>query len=178
MGATALLWQSPDRDAIDQVLARCGSLLDGYLTDDDFLGLLRVMQLALIKGQVTPDEAIKLRMKLSLEYPAQDRHMNRELVRLLVYLQDPSMAERMVEQLKSDLPSVEKMQILTHVRFLTAGWTLPLKLDVLEAFEAAREIEGGHSFAGYVENVSRDFFATFNENERRLVLADGVKWPS
>ena len=178
MGATALLWQSPDRDAIDQVLARCGSLLDGYLTDDDFLGLLRVAQLALIKGEVTPDEAIKLRMKLSLEYPAQDRHMNRELVRLLVYLQDPSMAERMVEQLKSDLPSVEKMQILTHVRFLTAGWTLPLKLDVLEAFEAAREIEGGHSFAGYVENVSRDFFATFNENERRLVLSDGVKWPT
>jgi putative heme-binding domain-containing protein len=140
--------------------------------------LLRVAQLGLIKGEIPPADAKELRIKLSNEYPAQDNHMNRELIRLLVYLQDPTLAERMIEELNSDLPSVEKMQILTHARFLTAGWTLSLKLDMLEAYEAAREIEGGHSFAAYIENISRDFFATFNEDERRLILADGVKWPS
>ncbi len=178
VGAMALLWQSPDRDVVDQVLARCQSLLDGYLADDDFIGLLRIIQVGLIKGEVKPDEAITLRVKLSAEYPAQDEHMNRELIRLLVYLQDPTLAERMVEQLATEMPSVEKMQVLTHARFLTTGWTLSLKLKMLEAYEEARLIEGGHSFAGYIENVSRDFFATFNEDERRLVLADGVRWPT
>ena len=123
VGSMALLWQTPPREDIDQVLARCESLLDGYLTDDDFIGLLRVAQLGLIKGEIAPDDAESLRQKLSAEYPAQDERMNRELVRLLVYLQDPTMAERMVSQLATEMPSVEKMQILTHARFLTAGWT-------------------------------------------------------
>jgi putative heme-binding domain-containing protein len=178
VGSLAILWKSPDREMVDKVLARGESLLDGYLTDDDFMGLLRVSQLALIKGQVPPADVSELCSKLSLEYPAQDPLMNRELIRLLVYMQDPALAERMVEELDSDLANVEKMQILTHSRYLTEGWTLSLKLKMLEAFEAARAIEGGHSFAGYIENVSRDFFATFNESERRLILADGVKWPS
>ena len=55
---------------------------------------------------------------------------------------------------------------------------MPLKLEVLKAYEDARAMQGGHSFAGYIENVSRDFFATFNEEERQLVLADGAKWPT
>ncbi len=37
---------------------------------------------------------------------------------------------------------------------------------------------GGHSFAGYVENISRDFFAEFTDVERQPVLAGGAKWPS
>ncbi len=178
VGSMALLTTSPPRATIDEVLDRCQSLLAGYLTDDDFIYLLRVVQLGLIKGHITGDEVATLRSKLSAEYPAQDHRMNRELVRLLVYLQEPTMAERLVEQLHTDVPSVEKMQILTHARFLTAGWTLPLKLEMLKAYEEARAIEGGHSFEGYVENVSRDFFANFNEEEQRLVLADGVQWPT
>jgi putative heme-binding domain-containing protein len=178
VGAMALLAESPPAKTVDGILARSGSLLEGYLTDDDFLGLLRVMQLALIKGQIKPDDATELRAKLSAEYPAQDNRMNRELVRLLVYLQEPTMADRMVEQLNGDLPNVEKMQILTHAPFLRAGWTVRTKLEMLKAYEDARVLEGGHSFAGYIENVSRDFFATFDDDERRMVLADGAKWPS
>jgi putative heme-binding domain-containing protein len=53
-----------------------------------------------------------------------------------------------------------------------------LKLDMLKAYEDARTVQGGHSFAGYIENVSRDFFSTFDEEERSLVLSDGVKWPT
>jgi putative heme-binding domain-containing protein len=178
LGAAALLGKSPPRKTADAVLARCQSLLGGYLTDDDFVGLLRVAELALLKGQVPPDDAVELRNMLAEEYPAQDARMNRELVRLLVYLQDPKMAERMVAQAAADLPSVERMQILTHAPFLKTGWTAKLKLEMLSQYEEAREVEGGHSFAGYLENVARDFFAGFNDEERQLVLADGAKWPT
>ncbi len=119
-----------------------------------------------------------LRSALSEEYPSRDFRMNRELVRLLVYLQEPSFATRLVDQLAGDMPSVERMQLLTHARFLEVGWTTPLKLEVLKAFEEARTVQGGHSFSGYIENMSRDFFAGFGDEERRLVLAEGVKWPS
>ena len=177
-GATALLGQKPSRATVDAVLVRSSDLLDGYLSDDDFLGLLRVTQLALLQGEVSPDDVVEFREKLSEEYPSQDYRMNRELVRLLVYMQDPTLAERLISQLNSDLPSVEKMQLVTHARFLETGWTVPLKLEMLKAYEDARAIQGGHSFAGYIENMSRDFFATFDDEARKLVLADGVKWPT
>ncbi|HTM54281.1 MAG TPA: HEAT repeat domain-containing protein [Pirellulales bacterium] len=177
-GSTALLAQSPSKKAIAGVLDRASELLTGYLTDDEFLDVLRVIQLGLMAGQIPPDSVADLRAQLSEEYPASDDRMNRELVRLLVYLQEPTLAERLVEQINSDIPSIEKMQALVHARFLQAGWTVPLKLEILKAYEDARNIQGGHSFAGYIENVSRDFFATFDEDERRLILADGVKWPT
>jgi putative heme-binding domain-containing protein len=177
-GSVALLGQEVDRGTAERVLERAGQLMKSYLSDDEFIELLRVIQLALLKGGLKGGDVAPLRGQLAEEYPSRDHRMNRELVRLLVYLQEPTMAERLVEQLRGDLPNVEKMQLAMHARFLEAGWTLPLKLEVLQAYEEARTIQGGHSFAGYVENVARDFFATFNEEECQLVLADGVKWPS
>ncbi len=62
-------------------------------------------------------------------------------------------------------------------RFLP-DWTTSQKLDLLKFYETARALPGGHSFTGYVENVSRDFFAGLTEPERAQVLAEGAKWPS
>ncbi len=178
-GATALLSDDDaDRPTADGLLKQSGVLMEGYLSDPEFIDLLRVMQLALIKGEISGDDIPELRTQIAEEYPSRDNHINRELVRLLVYLQEPTFAERLVEQLRADLPSVEKMHLVMHVRFLEVGWTLPLKLQVLLAYEDARAIEGGHSFAGYVENAAREFFATFDEQECQQVLAEGAKWPS
>ena len=177
-GSVALLGESPSRATAEAVLNRGGRILKGYVSDDDFLGVLRVFQLALIKGQISGDSIVPLRTQLAEEYPSRDIRMNRELVRLLAYLQEPTFPQRLVDQLKSDSPNVEKMQLLMHARFITEGWTTPLKLEVLKADEEARTVQGGHSFAGFIENASRDFFAGFNEEERRLVLADGAQWPS
>ncbi len=63
-------------------------------------------------------------------------------------------------------------------RFLTTGWNTQRKLAMLKFFEEARGMPGGHSFAGYIENVSRDFFAGLNEEQRQAVLAGGAKWPT
>ena len=177
-GAIALLVQGAEPETIDAILDRGSKLLKGYLTDDEFLDLLRVFQLALMMGEVAGDAVPQLRAQLAEEYPSRDLRMNRELVRLLVYLQDPTFANRLVEQLNSDLPDLERMQLLVHAPFLKTGWRVPLKLEVLKAYEDARTLEGGKSFAGYIENVSRDFFASFDEEDRKLVLAQGAKWPS
>jgi putative heme-binding domain-containing protein len=177
-GATALLGPPADRPIVEGVLARASQLMKTYLTDEEFIDLLRVVQLALIQGQLTGDDVPQLRAQLAEEYPSRDRLMNRELARLLVYLQEPTFAERLVEQLRSDMPSVDKMHLVMHARFLRVGWTLPNKLQVLMAYEDARAIEGGKSFAGYVEHAAREFFATFNEEECQTVLAEGSKWPT
>lgn len=177
-GSVALLAMKPQQETIVALLERCRQFMSAYLTDDEFVGMLRVIELACVKGEIDGDNVPELRKQLFEEYPARDPRMNRELARILIYLQHPDFAERLVDQLVSDTPSVERMQLLMHAHFLRTGWSTPMKLEVLRGFEEARAIQGGKSFAGYIEKAARDFFAAFDEDEQQLVLADGVKWPS
>ena len=70
--------------------------------------------------------------QLAEEYPSQEPRMNRELIRVLAYLQDPTAAERVVEQLESDAPTIERLHAALLRRFLTTGWTTPRKLAMLQ----------------------------------------------
>ncbi len=176
-GSLALLVMDPDRVTCLAILNRCQKVMDGFVSDPDFLDLLRVIQLALIKGEIKRDDIPQFADSIVREYPTKNAQMNRELVRLVAYLQGKSALGRMIEQLAADIPSEDKLQIGLYARFLN-GWTTPQKLELLKYYETARAATGGHSFAGYIDNVSRDFFAGLTDQERAMVLADGAKWPS
>ena len=74
------------------------------------------------------------------------------------------------------MPSVEKMQLVTQGDFST-GWTVPVDCQCSRPMERPG-LQGGHSFAGYIENVSVISSPTLHEQERQLVLAGGVKSPT
>jgi hypothetical protein len=95
--------------------------------------------------------------------------MNRELIRLVAYLQNAPAGKRMLEQLASDIPAEDKLQIALYARFLP-DLNTKQKLDLLKYYETARITKGGHSFEGYIDAVSRDFFVGLTEEEafRRL----------
>ena len=177
-GALALLVVDPDRPTVDAIIARCRKLLDGYLSDADFLDTLRVVELSLERGKLAADDVPGLGRRLADEYPSKDPLMNRELLRLLADLREPSANGRIIDQLMNpDVPDIEKLHLALLARFMPE-WTTMQKLMLLKFYEKARTLPGGHSFTGYVENVSRDFFAGLTEEERLKVLADGAKWPS
>ncbi|HZZ74243.1 MAG TPA: HEAT repeat domain-containing protein [Pirellulales bacterium] len=178
-GAVALLASNPDKAVGDAIVNRARQLMRGYVADGDFLDLLRVFELALSRAPVKTEEYIGLGRQIADEYPAKDLRMNRELIRLLVLLQEPSFLPRMIEQLNMpEVPLSEKLHAAFHSRFLTTGWDTKSKLEVLKFYEQARSVPGGHSLNGYIENISRDFFASLTEDERMQVLASGAKWPS
>ena len=177
-GSVALLTMEPSQTAPRAILGRGGKMLKAFVNDDEFIGLLRVMELALIKSKIKGNEIPELRSQLVEEFPSQDEDMNRELVRLLTYLQAPEAVKLFMDRMADDIPSPQKLHVALHARFLTGGWTTESRLAMLKFLEEARNMPGGHSFAGMIENVSRDFFAGFNEDERQLVLADGDKWPT
>ena len=54
----------------------------------------------------------------------------------------------------------------------------PAEARTAEVLRNGDTLPGGHSFVGYIDNVSRDFFVGLTEEERSMVLADGAKWPS
>ncbi len=131
----------------------------------------------MIRGQLQGGDVPSLRMKLADEYPTKDARMNRELVRMMAYLQEQGAADRILEQLRTDLPQEEKIHLALYARFFDR-WSTHQKFELLSFYEHARSMTGGHSFAGYLDNVARDFAANLNDSERAMVLEDAIKWPS
>ncbi|MEX0585820.1 MAG: HEAT repeat domain-containing protein, partial [Pirellulales bacterium] len=187
-GATGLLAAYPSPQLAQQILNRCEAMLrgevsepgqeQGQLTNANYLDMLRVTQLALLRGQVAPQTVPTLAQELLKAYPTRDAMKNRELVRLLTYLQPPQAAHALATQLTTNVPEVEKFQIAAYAPRITSGWDTPDKLIMLRYYEQLRDIEGGHSMGGYVENFARDFFATFTLAERRQVIAVGESFPT
>ncbi len=177
-GSAALLALEVDQPTCETIIEQAHVFMRGYVSDDDFLDLMRVVGLALKRGNLKGDDVPQLRSELAREYPCAEPRMNRELIRVLAYLDEPAVIPALLKQLHGNTPEVEKLHAALCARFITSGWTTESRLALLEFYEEAGRREGGRSFAGYIENISRDFFANFNDDQRRRVLADGQRWPT
>jgi putative heme-binding domain-containing protein len=177
-GGLALLVADPSRDNALAVLEKLHQATGGFVSDRDFLDMLRLMQVAVHLGQIRADDVPGLKRQLGEEFPAGDPLMNRELTRLLVYLQESSIIDRYLAYLKSDAADVDKLHLAMHLRFLDSGWTAEQRLELLSYYEQANQRKGGGSYARYVINATRDFCQGLNEEESRLVLAQGHKLPN
>jgi putative heme-binding domain-containing protein len=144
----------------------------------DYLDLARVTQLALLRGQIPAQSAQGVSRQILAEYPTADALVNRELVKLLAYLQPPEAARELAAQVASNIPDVEKLQIAAFAPRIATGWSTDDKLTMLRYYEQVRAMEGGHSVSAYIETFARDFFATFSIAERRQVLAAGESFPT
>ena len=150
----------------------------GQISDITYLDLLRVVQLAYIRGQVQPSEIPTLTQQLLREYPTRDAIANRELVKLFAYLKPAEAPRVLTQQLASNIPDAEKLHIAAYAPRITEGWQTQDKLIMLRYLEQVRGIEGGHSLAGYIEYFARDFFATLTLEERKDLIATGENYPT
>lgn len=187
-GSAGLLAAHPSAELARAVVQRCEAMMKGdvqepgkkrgYISDPNFLDLLRVVQIALMQGKIATTEVPSLGQQMLREFPTKHAMMNRELVRLLAYLQPPGAAHAFAQQLGSEVPDVEKLQIAAYAPRITTGWETADKLVMLSYYEKVRGIEGGHSLSGYIEHFARDFFTTLTPAERRQLIAAGENYPT
>jgi putative membrane-bound dehydrogenase-like protein len=177
-GSIGLMRMSPDRETAAAVLRRVSQVLAGELSDNEFLDLLRVTEVTLERAKLTGDDVPALRKQLAEEYPAGELRMNRELLKVLGYMNESSIIPRMVAYLKSDAPQMEKIPVALMARFITTGWTVEQKLVVFEFYEKARKFEGGYSLKGYFDNCCQDFCKDLTAREMLVVLSYGVRHPA
>ncbi len=178
-GAVALLSENRDPAVAQVVLTRCQAILQKPTeSDSQLLNVLRISQLALALGQLAPGQAPSLGDVLLGKYPTGNLAVDRELVRLLVFLQVPGAADKFAAQLSSELEQSDKLHVAAYASLLETGWTINTKLALMKFFEEVRGNEGGYSVSAYVENFSRDFFTKFSLAERQQVLAAGERWPT
>lgn len=179
-GGLALMVADPNKENALAVTERIGQLMNGFVTDRDFIDMLRVLQVAMKHGKLTAEDVPLLQQQLAEEFPSSNDAMNRELVRLLAYLQTSSIIDRYLAYLQSDdVADVEKLHLAMHLRFIEGGWTTDQRIQVFEFFEQAQKRTGGHStYAHYIMNATRDFAKTMDDQQAREVLAQGARWPN
>jgi putative heme-binding domain-containing protein len=187
-GATALLAAHPSRDRAVAVVDRAVGMLQGdvqepglpkgFIRDEDVVDLLRVLQLALVRGELPASDLPQLGQQLLREYPSRSAVINRELVRLLVYLAPPSTAAQMLGQLAARIGPEEKLHIAMHAPLMEEGWSTQQKLGLIRFYEQARNLPGGKSLGRYVDHAARRLAEGMNESEKLQALAGGRQWPS
>ncbi len=177
-GSLALCITEPSRDNSLAVVASITKAMQDFVTDQDFVDMLRVTQVAIERGELKPDDLPDFKALIVEEFPAGNPTMNRELMRLLACLQADEIMDRYLNYLKSDADNVEKLHVAMHLRFLENGWQPEQKFELLKFYELAQKQKGAAAYAPFVQNVARDFAKGLTEEEARLVLSKGPEWPN
>ncbi len=170
-------------------LARCGPasyqprLLEALsrlhsagLGEAQQLDLLRVYGLSFIR-QGEPDGQTRARVIAQLDptFPAATPALNRELCKLLVYLQAPSVVAKSMKLLADAPTQEEQIAYVFALRNAGAGWTEQLRRDYFNWFvTTAPRYMGGNSFKGYLKNTRDDAVKTLSPEEK-IALADVLK---
>lgn len=177
-GCLALAMVDPSPENTNAIITRLQEMMGEFVSDRNFVDLLRVMQVAIHLAPPTSETQERLVAGLSEEYPSGNDLMNRELVRLLVGLQSTTVTDRFLEQLKSDKPEVEKLHLAMHMRFLENGWKPGQRLQWIDYCEKAIKPTSESNYPLYLKNLVRDFSKSVTEEESREILSQGVKWPN
>ncbi|MEZ6136201.1 MAG: HEAT repeat domain-containing protein [Pirellulaceae bacterium] len=174
----ALMITDPSTENALDVLAMAQKMLKGFVSDRNFADLLRLCQVALHRSGVNAAEVPELKEMLANEFPVGEPALNRELFRLLAYLNADSVVPPAITYLQSDAPLAERMHIAMHLRFFKHTWTAAERYAVVKFFEETQPVESGSSVPLYVMNVTRDLCRDLPLEEARIFVSEGAKWPN
>ena len=102
---------------------------------------------------------------LTKYYPSKDPRLNRELCAMLVYLQDPSVAEKTLQLMKTSATQEEQLHYALCLRALKSGWSLDSREEYYRWFLEAAALRGGHSFGGFIKNIRQESIDTLSADE-------------
>lgn len=157
----------PDPVLQERILSSLDRINWKKLGDGDRLDLMRAYALACTRlGQPTDAARRHLIEKFDPLFPAASRELNSELAPMLVYLEAPDAATKIMAALRSAPTQEEQMDYARSLRVLKAGWTPPLREEYFRWFLKAANFKGGASLAGFMRDMKNDAIATLGESEK------------
>ena len=149
------------RNAEPTVQEKLVTLLDGLdwnqLDQPQKLHLLRSFGLTLVRMDPKNELATDLiRKKLSDAYPADSKFLNAELSRLLIAVEDPTVAAKTMKLLREAGTQEEQIHYILSLRSLQAGWTPELRDEYFGWFLNSGKFKGGNSFSRFLENIRKE----------------------
>jgi putative heme-binding domain-containing protein len=174
----ALVIADPTREHGQAVINMSRTLLAGFVSDRNFVDLLRLIQITLHRCDIPASDLTELSSELASEFPVAEPILNRELFRLLAYLNADEVVPAAIGLLQSDSELTERMHIALHLRFFQHQWTSAERFAVVKFFEETQSADAGSSVPLYVMNVTRDLCRDLSLEEARIFVAQGAKWPN
>ncbi len=116
-----------------------------------------------------PDDATVNRFiaKLDPAFPSKSFDLNWLLCETLVYLQSPTVADKIIALINRSPSQEEQIEYARSLRVLKTGWTNATRTAYLEWFLKASNFRGGASFDKFIEFIRNDALSTFTDAEKK-----------
>ncbi|HUP78395.1 MAG TPA: hypothetical protein VM260_07490, partial [Pirellula sp.] len=172
-----LIINDPIRANARLVIDNLMRLSQGFVSDADFVDLLRVLEIALHLNAVEPASIPALKALVDKEFPAGNSAINCELVRLATYMQC-DIVPQAIKFLQSDVAMPERMLISMHLPLIPHAWTSIERMTVLQFLETAQKAKSGSSYQLYVMKTSQALANFLTESEAVRILELGEQYPN
>ena len=147
---------APDPRLRAKVLKALDKISWSRLALSDRIDLLRAYSLALIRlGPLDEAQDRRLIAKFDPLFPAKKTELDELLARLLIYLQAPSAAAKVVAVLRAAPTQEEQVDYAIALRALKTGWTPALREEYFRWFVTAEHLRGGNTFASSLRNAKK-----------------------
>ena len=176
-GAMALMIADPSLPNSYKVLARVSKMMDGFVNDADFVDMLRVCELAMVRGNVDAQKIPAFSKRIAAEFPSGNSTINQELVRLLAYMKNADLGGRFEEYLDSaDVSNVDKLHAAMMMQ--TVGRPLPptTKISIIKTLEEMKNSADLDMDVAYLSRGIREITSTIDANQISLILDNGSQW--
>ncbi len=178
-GSVALMTAAPSLERAYQVLAKASQWMEGFVNDHDFVDLLRAMELALVRGEVDPKLIGGFADRIGSEFPSENSVINRELIRLLAFLQVKQLDGRWLEFLSSEsVEMTEKVHLALHLHASGESLEPDLRLALIATLEDAVRESRGAGNRLYVQKALKILAKTITSEQLALVFENGHQWPN
>lgn len=149
------------------LLASMSQLNQDQMTESQRLAALRVLGLCFIRmGEPEPQVALDLAAILNLHYPSQSSSLNREVCRMLVYLNDSQVAGKTLALLAKAPTQEEQIHYVYCLRALKSHWTMEQRKEYFQWFVTSTTLRGGNSFSGFIKNIRHEAIDQLTDAEK------------
>ncbi len=163
-----------------RLIESLGRLPLSRLSEEQMLDLLRVYGVAFIR-MGRPDETVTRAVLSRFEsrFPSRSDLVNRELARLLIYLESPTVAARTMQLLAEARTQEDFVYYIFVLHSLRSGWTMELREQYFRWINlAATKFKGGASFTNFMNNIKNEAIARLTDEEKAAlepILNDPVQ---
>ncbi|AMV39655.1 PVC-type heme-binding CxxCH protein [Planctomyces sp. SH-PL62] len=163
-------------DLLDRELVLLRETLDPALQ----LDLLRLIQLTYLLGphKAEAPASVEFRPRLlAMLSDKVDTPVNREVAKLLAFLDEPKAVPALLDHQDAVADSVSQIHDAYCLRAIKQGWDAEGKQRYWAWFDRASAWDGGYSYLGFLDMMAREWLPVLTAEERAEWLAQGEKHP-
>ena len=160
----------PDPALRGDILRALGGFAWDGLGPADRVDLLRAYSLAFTRLGRPDDEArAGVIARLDPLFPSRSREQNALLARLLIHLEAPVAAAKVLAALREAHTQEEQIEYAIALRVLKTGWTLSFREEYFRWFVKAQAYRGGNTFASSLRRAKEGAVALLGADEKRAL---------